>query len=364
MPRLFGGDYTKDEILKRVGQMSQIGGVRLVTLADGPEAGVRAADFRTGTGFCFSVLLDRGMDVSWAEYRGKSLAWHSASGQTHPAYFEPEGLGWLRGFYGGLVVTCGLTYAGAPCVDEGKPLGLHGRASNTPARRVAVGEEWQGDDYLMWVCGEVHEAVIFGEKVCLTRKISAKVGESRFCLHDRVENRGFEPVEHMILYHINGGFPAIDDGASLVAPTLTATPRDAEAEKEKEKYAQLSAPIVGFKERCYYHDMASASDGTVKAALINRSCDGGRGFGFYVQYNKRELPCFTEWKMMGAGDYVVGMEPANCLVEGRDKERKRGTLQFLQPGEVREYHLEIGVLDGPEDIAGFENWVRTTRQNA
>ena len=362
MPRLFGAEFSKEQILKRVGQMSQVCGVRPVTLADGPEAGVRAADFRTGTGFSFTVLIDRGMDVSWAEYCGKSLAWHSASAQTHPAYYEPEGLGWLRGFYGGLVVTCGLTYAGAPCVDEGKPLGLHGRASNTPALHVCVGEEWQGDEYVMWVSGEVHETVIFGEKVCLTRRISAKLGESRFFLHDRVENRGFAPVEHMILYHINGGFPAIDEGASLVAPTITATPRDAEAENEKDKFAQFSAPIVGFKERCYYHDMASAPDGTVKAALINRSCDGG--FGFYVQYNKNELPCFTEWKMMGAGDYVVGMEPANCLVEGRDKERKRGTLQFLQPGEVRDYHLEIGILDGPVEIAAFDDWVRKTRQAA
>jgi len=360
MARLFGRDWSKEEILARVGQMSQVCGVRLATLADGPEAGVRAADFRTGTGFCFSVLPSRGLDVSWAEYCGRSLAWHSASGQTHPAFYDEPGLGWLRGFYGGLVVTCGLTYAGAPCADQGKPLGLHGRYSNTPARHVSVGEEWQGDEYVMWISGQVHEAVVFGENVCLTRKISAKLGESRFFLHDRVENRGHLPVEHMILYHINGGFPAIDEGATLTAPTVSAIPRDAEAEKEKEKFAQMSAPIVAFKERCYYHEMAAAPDGTVRAALINRSCDGGRGFGFYAAYNKKELPRFTEWKMMGAGDYVVGMEPANCLVEGRDKERARGTLQFLQPGEAREYHLEIGVLDGAEQIAAHDSWVGQT----
>ena len=44
------------------------------------------------------------------------------------------------------------------------------------------------------------------------------------------------------------------------------------------------------------------------------------------------------------------LEPANCLVEGRDKDRQRGLLQFLEPGESREYMLEIGVLDGNDAI--------------
>jgi hypothetical protein len=44
------------------------------------------------------------------------------------------------------------------------------------------------------------------------------------------------------------------------------------------------------------------------------------------------------------------LEPANCLVEGRDKDRARGILQFLQPGEQREYLLEIGVLANNAEI--------------
>jgi hypothetical protein len=58
--------------------------------------------------------------------------------------------------------------------------------------------------------------------------------------------------------------------------------------------------------------------------------------------------------MNGEGTYVVGMEPANCLVEGRDKERESGTLQFLQPGEKREYELEIGVLKSTDAIEKLE----------
>jgi len=90
--------------------------------------------------------------------------------------------------------------------------------------------------------------------------------------------------------------------------------------------------------------------------LINEDIEEG-GFGFYVKYKKEQLPQFIEWKMMGEGDYVVGMEPANCLVEGRDKERERGTLKFLEPGEKKEFDLEIGVLAGKESIEEFKKLI-------
>ena len=103
--------------------------------------------------------------------------------------------------------------------------------------------------------------------------------------------------------------------------------------------------------------MIPDADGYVHAALVNKKFRNGQGFGFYVKYLKSQLPRFSEWKMNGEGTYVVGIEPANCLVEGRAKERERGTLQFLQPGERREYDLEIGVLTSIEDIEALESLV-------
>ena len=40
----------------------------------------------------------------------------------------------------------------------------------------------------------------------------------------------------------------------------------------------------------------------------------------------------------------MGIEPANCHVEGRAAERERGTLQFLEPGEARTYELALEVV--------------------
>jgi hypothetical protein len=353
MARLFGDEITRADLQQRVGSMRQVCGIELAVLDEGVETGVRVADITTGGGFRFRVLISRGLDIAEADWRGIPLAWRSPSGNSGPWYYEPDGLGWLRTFFGGLVTTCGLTTAGAPSVDQGKPLGLHGRISNLPAGAIAVDERWEGDDYVMTLRGRVHEAVIFGENVLLNREITARLGENRLFLHDTVENVGYRTTEHMILYHINGGYPAVAPGGSLVSPTLATKPRDADAEIGQEEYAQFSAPVPGYREKVYYHQFAVDAEGFVRAALVNDGFAGGHGFGFYVSYPAEQLSRFTEWKMMGQVDYVVGMEPANCLVEGRARERERGTLQFLEPGEQREYDLEIGVLENAEHITRF-----------
>jgi hypothetical protein len=50
-----------------------------------------------------------------------------------------------------------------------------------------------------------------------------------------------------------------------------------------------------------------------------------------MTYNKDELPCFTEWKMMGKHDYVLGLEPGNVIPQGRDKTRADGVLPTVAP---------------------------------
>ena len=63
MVKLFGSKYSKEGLLARVGDISQIAGVRQVVLNDGVERGVRAAEFKTGSGLDFTVLIDRGLDI-------------------------------------------------------------------------------------------------------------------------------------------------------------------------------------------------------------------------------------------------------------------------------------------------------------
>ncbi len=355
MVDLYGQTWTREQLKAYVGKASQLGGVRLAELSDGIARGVRVANVDTGSGLQYQVLLDRGMDIGVVRYKGASLVWESATGPVHPAYFDREGLGWLRSFHGGMVMTCGMTFAGAPCEDEGENLGLHGRISHLPASNLWADGGWRGDEYEMWVRGEMRESVVFGENLVLERRVWSRLGESRLMIRDVVTNEGFQTTPHMLLYHCNYGFPLLAEGAELVAPSKSVTPRDDVAAVGRDIYNTYEAPVVGYEEQCFYHDMAASEDGYVTMMLANRAYGGGQGLGVYLKYRQAELPLFTQWKMVCAGTYVTGLEPANCKVEGRAKDRAEGRLQFLEPGETREYMLEIGVLDGNDAIDTLES---------
>jgi hypothetical protein len=346
MTRLFGKAWTRKELEKHVGRISQIGGATAVTLDDGPERGVRAIDVRTGTGFRFTVLPDRGMDIGTAEYRGASLCWISPTGPVAPAFFEPKGYGWLRGFHGGMLVTCGLTYAGHPNVDQGKELGLHGRASYLPAYEVGIREGWEGDEYRIEIRGKIREAAVFGEHVVLTRTLRTALGESRLTLEDEVENLGHEETPHVLIYHINAGFPLVDDSAELLAASKEAKPLN----HNDPNWSKFQKPTAAFEERCYFHTLRAG-----RVALVNRRL----GLGYALRYPVEQLPCFCEWKQMGEGVYVVGTEPGNSFPEPRESQRRAGRLPTLQPGEKRRYQLEYSLLTSLEEIQRFENELKS-----
>ncbi len=285
------------------------------------------------------------------------MAWRSAAQEVNGAFFEPEGLGWLRTFFGGLLTTCGLTYAGAPGVDQGVELGLHGRYSTTPARLLALEGEWDGDEYLMLARGQVEEVSVFGDKLRLTRTIATKLGAGNLSIHDKVENIGSQKSPLMMLYHINGGFPVVDEATWLISTSVLIQSRDEEARMGKKEYDRFQAPAADYKEKCYFHTMKTDENGYAYVALINEKFDGGRGIGLYTKYQTENLPKLIEWKMMGEGEYVVGTEPGNVHVGGRAEERAAGTLREIDPGEIVENRLEIGVLGSQKEISSLKKTI-------
>lgn len=357
MAYLWERNWTKRELLERVGRIGQIADVRKTTLADGRSKNVDVIDFTTGSGFAFTVAPDRAMDVVQASFNGQPIAWRSSVGDTHPAYYDPAGTEWLRGFTGGLVATCGLTYAGAATVDQGEEIGIHGRIGNTPATQVSHGGYWDGDEYIMWASGEILEGGLFQDEVAVRRVISTKLGSNSFTLKDTVINVGWHTAPLMVLYHCNYGFPVVDEGSEVITPAAIVKPRDADAEKDKETYWQLHNPVKDYAEKCYYHDAKVGKDGKTLIGIVNRS----RGIGGFIRYQPEQLPFLIQWKQMGQGWYTCGLEPANCLVEGRDKDRAAGRLQFIEPQEERTFELELGVLTSSEEIAKFDDEVTSIR---
>lgn len=361
MPELWGKDYRHSDLMRRAGSIQQVGGVRLVTMGDGAERGVRVLEFRTGTGFEFDVIVDRAMDIGRCEQSGRALGWLSDVGYAGPWYYEPEGLGWLRGFYGGLLTTCGLEHALQPAEDTaaqyrypGKPTeayGLHGRISDRPARLTGYGERWEGDQCVLWAQGEVLQAAVFGEHLLLRRRIEARLGESRLSIQDEVENVGFDRTPHMFLYHVNIGFPVVDDGSEILAPERNVS---ALGDYAVDGYTCLDAPMPDHVERVYEHELAAEPDGIVPVGIVNRAL----GLGVYQLYNQGQLPHHFVWRMLGEGTYVVGIEPCTNRPAGRLDARSRGELIELAAGERRSYSLELGALTDSAAIEAFEQRVR------
>jgi len=338
-------------LMQRMGDISQLAGVKRYELADGKAKGVEAVDFRTGSGFNFTVLPGRGMDIAWADYKGVPIAYMSKTGVVGPAYFEPEGLRWLRSFFAGLLTTCGLSNAGVPCTDS-DPLfgtedyGLHGRISNMGADLVGVNEAWEGDTFVMSVSGRLRESRLFGENLTLRRDISAVMGESKLRIRDVVENEGFRPEPLMILYHVNLGYPLLDDGSRMICNSAKTTGRSELAEAELDQYSIIGPPVADAVERVYFHDPVPDTAGWATAALVNEKLE----LGAYVKFRKDQLPNLVQWKQLADAEYVLGLEPANCLPIGRVAQRERGDLEMLEPGERKEIEMEIGVLDGAREL--------------
>ncbi|NLJ38962.1 MAG: aldose 1-epimerase family protein [Candidatus Atribacteria bacterium] len=357
MAFIYNREMTREEILKRVGDISQIGGVILSELQDGPERGNRTAQIITGGGLHYTVLLDRGMDLAWTWFKGMAISWRSATQAVAPYYFEPADFGWLRGFHGGLMNTCGLTYFGSPNHDPatGQNLGLHGRASYTPAKNIYADGAWQGDDYQMWVQGKIREASVFGDKLVLYRKIWSRLGEKTIYIEDEVVNEGWSESPFMILYHINVGFPLLDEGSKLYIPAEKTIPRTPEAEKGLSEWNIFHTPQKNYFEQVFFHTPKVLHDGYSAALLHNEKLT----LGLYVKFKKETLPFLTEWKMIGEGEYVLGIEPGNSLPEGRPKEREAGRLVTLGPGESRKMVLEIGIVEGSKEIDQFKKYMGT-----
>ena len=357
MPQLFGREYSKKQLLEMVGDMTQLASARRAELVEGNERGAELIEVFNASGLCFSILPGRALDIASAHYRGMSLCFRGSTGDVGPAFYEPQGNGWLRGFFGGLVTSCGMTFTGHPEIDpeeENEELGLHGRLSFIPAKGVVAESGWEGEDYVVRVRGRIRETVVFGTNLELTREISTVLGEKCLRFSDRIENLSVDRSPLMFVYHTNPGFPLLDAGTRLSINSKKTTEWLEDREVSPDDYETAPAPQAEARDDVYIHHPRADAEGNVHVALINDHLQ----LGLYWRFPIAEMPIVTQWQHFHKGTYVTGVEPGNVSMLGRAWNRKYGHLQYIEPGEVREFHLEIGVLEGLEEIQAFEAQVK------
>jgi hypothetical protein len=340
--KVFNRDRSRSDIHARVGRIDQVASATLVSEDEGASRGMRRILVRCGE-IAFDVHPDRAMDIGALSFRGVPLAWTSPAGLSSPDTRGSSPMAWLESFSGGLIATCGLDSFGSPSEDNGEQFPLHGRIGTQRADHLSHRGSWTDDgDYEIRISGRVTQARLFGEALELRRTIQVRLGAARVDVHDVVTNLGANPQPHMILYHINLGWPLVDEAATLHIPSHEVVARDREAEAGIGDWHTFDAPSVTYAEQVFRHRLEPNQ--AVGAIVRNEEL----GFQLEVSHHTSQLPHLFQWKMLGSGAYVLGLEPANCpVIEGRATARSKGALPELAPGESRDYSLSFDLQPLP-----------------
>lgn len=323
---------------KYIGHSSQISGVEEHRLVGGKGDGMRLLEVRNGLGLQFTVSLDRAADISRLSFQGDNYGYFSPCGYVAPAYYDDKGAGFLKSFTAGFLTTCGLTAVGAPCVDEGQELPLHGTINSAPAEHSYYTE----NDEEIIIHATINQMGIFTDKLMMYRKIICSKKRNRIVIEDTVVNMGYMKTPLMILYHMNIGYPLLSENALLNIPSAKVIARNEHAKKDIETWDRMLEPQARFEEQCYFHKFDTQL-GT--ARIFNPDIEKGLSLTF----DAKVLDYFVQWKMLGVKDYVLGLEPGNCHPDGRDKMRQENMLKFLDPEEKVTYRVQIDMIQGLEE---------------
>jgi hypothetical protein len=326
----------------------QLGGIETSVLDNGAGRDVRIAWVNTGAGLRYKVVIDRGLDIADAEFMGQSLTWLSLTGTSVPSQSYNKGMDWLRGFFGGLVVSCGPLNTGAPFEEDGASYGLHGTHSNSRALvESIINPDPSTGELEMRITGIVRLARVFGPNVELKRTIRSTLGEPTIHIQDQFTNRGNQPVPHCWLLHINFGYPLLEPGASTYCYKGTIDPRPDSTEwfTKRKDYKAAPKPVEshrGTGEAFTYVNPKSDSSGKVIAGVVNKK----REFGVMIEYNNKDYPRMGNWQHWGPnGSYTGALEPMTAGVEGRPLDEERNWLRTLEPGQQCELNCSITATD-------------------
>lgn len=278
---------------ERIANLAQIAGVTRYTYTEGREKGLDVIDCNNGK-IRFLLNVNKACDIMQLYHKGQNVSFVSKNG------FMQRDLPFANRFEGGMLYTCGLNSVGDRAGYE-----IHGTIHNTASQilRAECSED-----------GIVVEAIIRdtqfgGRKLALKRKISSAIGSDSITLEDKVVNEGFRDENYCLLYHVNLGYPMLDEGAKIVADAEKCEPRTPWSGKNMDTVYEVSAPVADMEETCYFLTLK-----TPEASLVNEKI----GKKFTISYSGNTLPHFLEWKNMASGDYAVGLEPSTTeLDEGR-----------------------------------------------
>ena len=276
----------------KISNFSQIASLRRYTLTEGKEKGLDVLDCDNGK-IRFLLNVSKACDIMQFYHEGQNVSFISKNG------FTKRETGFLNRFEGGMLYTCGLDSLGR---REGYE--MHGTFHNIPAQIVYTKCDEQGIE----VQAVIRDTALFGKNLVMKRRIFSAIGSDYITLEDTLVNEGYKDEEYCLLYHINVGYPMLDESARIVANVKECKPSSAWAKENESSVFEMESCVANMQETCYYLTLPDAV-----ISLVNDKI----GKNFELSYSADTLPCFLEWKSRASGDYSLGLEP--CTTELGDK---------------------------------------------
>ena len=292
--------------------MMQVASLRRYELTEGAERGLRVLDCDNGK-LRFLLNESKALDIMQLYHEGQNVSFISKNG------FCARETPFASRFEGSMLYTCGLDNVGA---REGCE--LHGSHHNTPAKVTRAECSEAG----ILVEAEMSETELFGRNLAFRRRVFSAVGSDTLEICDTLENRGAREEEYCLLYHVNVGYPMLDEGAELVDDAEEVIPRTPWAAEHLAERRQMGASVDNEEEMCYFLRLK-----TPAVSLVNKAL----GKTFSLAWSGDTLPHFVEWKSMASGDYALGLEP--CTTELDD----RFVYKTIGAGERVAFRIKIGV---------------------
>ena len=314
------------------GHPTQEYGIEEHRLVGGKGDDMRLFELTNGKGIEMTLSPDRNGDITRLRFRGINMSYMSPCGYVAPAYYDSIGTNWLNSFTAGYLTTCGLNNVGSPNIDEGTEYPLHGTVANIPCDSAYFYEDKTTHDLIVKTV--TRDETIFSRKFTLEREVAVSTKENVFTITDTISNNGDTEEPFEILYHMNMGYPLLDEDSIITIKSSSVKARDAHAQEDIANWMHMQKPTAGYQERCYYHSFADGKGyAQIKQPKLNMALT--------IEFDAKTLDGFCEWKMMGIRDYVLGLECGNCTPDGRNEMRKQGMLKFLKPGESITYRVKI-----------------------
>lgn len=317
-----------------IGNESQLYGVEEYSLIGGYKDNVKMLRVYNEVGLEMTISLDRNADIVSLRYKGKNISYITPNGIRHHSNYDPNGDGWIKHFTAGFMTTCGYQNVGSPCNVDGVDYPLHGSINYIPVDHYSY--EINDKDIIVKLV--ILDEAIFSRKIKRTRTFTIPLKDSKFSFKDEFINRGGESSPLLILYHINIGYPMLKEDSIINIDYDSVEGRNDYSTKYIDTARIMEKPTKNYAERVYFYQNSKKNG---FAEVISPS----QKMSLKIKYSTEELPFFTEWKMMGIRDYVLGLEPGNVTPEGYKVNKEKKRIVTLKPNQQISYKIDFEIKD-------------------